>query len=159
VIPEAPFLFSIAALNASMAGLAGLVAGLRRGADFAPIDAFRLRQIVEFAFANVLFSVGIIPLVLLTDDVALTVRIAVALAMVYGLVNALILSQRLRSHGIETIGRWYRAVIALNLGLLLAIIATAVTGDFALYALLLIGLLARPMLAFLFVLASFEREA
>jgi hypothetical protein len=157
VIPEAPFLFSLAALNASMAGLAGLVAGLRRGADLDAINYFRLRQIVEFAFANVLFSVGIIPLEMLTASLDASVRIGAALAFVYGLGNALILSRRLRVHGIETIGRWYQAVIALNLGLLIVVVATIVSGSFAMYALLLIVLLARPMLAFLFVLQSFEQ--
>jgi hypothetical protein len=44
VIPEAPFLFSIAMLSASLAGLAGLVAGLRRRSDVRPIDPFRLRE-------------------------------------------------------------------------------------------------------------------
>jgi hypothetical protein len=159
VIPEAPFLFSIAALNASMAGLAGLVAGLRRGADLAPIDVFRLRQIVEFAFANVLLTVGLIPLVMLAGDVETGVRIGATAAFAYGLTNALVLLRRLRRHGIETGGRWYRVVVTLNVFLLAVIVACIVTGTFAMYALLLIVLLARPMLAFLFVLASFEREA
>ena len=53
VIPEAPFLFSIAGMSASLAGLPGLVAALRRGDDLLPMDAFWLREIVEFAFANI----------------------------------------------------------------------------------------------------------
>ena len=53
MIPEAPFLFSIAGLSPSLAGLPGLVAVLRRGADLRPMDAFWLREIVEFAFANI----------------------------------------------------------------------------------------------------------
>lgn len=53
MIPEAPFFFSIAALSGSLAGLAGLVAGLRRGSDMPGHDLFRLREIVEFSFANV----------------------------------------------------------------------------------------------------------
>lgn len=49
VITELPFLLSIAALSLSLAGLAGLVAGLRRSDGPRPIDRFRLREIVEFA--------------------------------------------------------------------------------------------------------------
>ena len=61
MIPEAPFFFSIAALSGSLAGLAGLVAGLRRGSDMPGHDLFRLREIVEFSFANVLLAISTIP--------------------------------------------------------------------------------------------------
>ena len=79
MIPEAPFLFSIAAVSASLAGLAGLVAGLRRGADFRPMDLFRLREIVEFAFANVLLALSTIPAALILGDTSSALRV-VALA-------------------------------------------------------------------------------
>jgi hypothetical protein len=157
VISEAPFLFSMAALNASMAGLAGLVVGLRRGSDMSPHDSFRLRQIVEFAFANVLLTVIVIPLEFFTDDLGASVRIGAAIALAYLLVNNLVMLRRLRSHGLEMSGSSYWIILVLNVLMLLAILGTLWTGSFAMYALLLILFLARPMLAFLFVLQSFER--
>lgn len=158
MIPEAPFLFSIATLNASMAGLAGLVAGLRRGTDLRPLDLYRLRQIVEFAFANVLLTVANIPVAMVTGSLSTTSRIGALAALVYLVANAVVLYRRLRASGVDSRGTWYRLVAALDLAIVVAIGATLLTGSFGVYALLLIGLLARPMLAFLFVLASFERE-
>jgi hypothetical protein len=73
-------------------------------------------------------------------------------------VNAVVLFRRLAAAGIPARGLWYRIVIVLDVVVLVAIGITLLTGSFAVYALLLIGLLARPMLAFLFVLASFERS-
>jgi hypothetical protein len=157
VIPEAPFLFSMAALNASMAGLAGLVAGLRRGTELAPIDVYRLRQIVEFAFANVLLTVANIPLVTITGSLADSARIGAIAAFIYLVWNALVLFRRLSVAGIPRTGTWYRIVFVVDGVVILAIAATLLSGSFAIYALLLIGLLARPMVAFLFVLQSFER--
>jgi hypothetical protein len=70
VIPEAPFVFSIAALSVTLAGFAGLVAAFRRGGDWTAITVFRLREIAEFGFGNALLALVLIPLSATTGDVA-----------------------------------------------------------------------------------------
>ncbi|HEX4897212.1 MAG TPA: hypothetical protein VFV53_02510 [Candidatus Limnocylindrales bacterium] len=156
MIPEAPFLFSIAALSASLAGLAGLVAGLRRGADVRPIDLFRLRQIVEFSFANVLVALGTIPLTFTLGDAADAVRVATGAALVYAVVTIVVLVRRMRHWSITWTPAWLSSVALLYVGVGVAGLVALSTGSFAAYEALLVGLLARPMLAFLLVLASFE---
>ena len=83
MIAEAPFLFSIATLSTALSGLAGLVAALRRGEGLRPLDLYRLRQIVEFAFANALFAVSLVPLAAFTGQLETAVRIAATAAMIY----------------------------------------------------------------------------
>jgi hypothetical protein len=156
VTADAPFFLSIAALSASLAGLAGLVAALRRGEGLAANDRFRLHEIVEFCFANILFAIGIIPLTTLGGSISTSVRIGAAAVLVYMLVVGLILLRRVRTYGVD-LGRgglW----IAIGLNLVAAALAVAalLTGSVGAYQVLLVILLARPMTAFLFVLSSFE---
>jgi hypothetical protein len=160
VIPEAPFLFSIAGLSASLAGLAGLVAALRRGEGLRPIDAFRLREIVEFAFANVLFCVAILPLAqLLPGGTGNVVRLAAGLAILYGVASTLVLAARSRRAEISWTLGWAGAAVGLLVGTVLVAVAVIATGSIAAYEGLLVLMLARPMLAFLLVLASFDSRA
>jgi hypothetical protein len=156
VIAEAPFMFSIAGLSASLAGLAGLVAGLRRGADIRPIDLFRLRQIVEFAFANVLLALATLPLAT-QFGLADGVRLAAFGAVAYASASSAILLRRMRIAGLDWSGAWRTTVSALSLTLLVTAGWAIWSGSIVAWQVVLIGLLARPMLAFLFVLASFER--
>lgn len=156
MIPEAPFFFSIAALSGSLAGLAGLVAGLRRGSDMPGHDLFRLREIVEFSFANVLLAISTIPLALALGTLNDAVRVGALAAVVY--LVAVIAILRLRQQRLSVApGRvWYAAVLLLNAAALVAAFTTIATGAVASYEALLVLLLARPMLAFLLVLQSFE---
>lgn len=158
VIPETPFLLSMAALSASLAGLAGLVAALRRGTGLSPTDTFRLHQIVEFCFANIILAVSIIPLASITGSPEASVRIGGAVALAYVILNGLILLRRLRRMDIPLSAEGLSIVLAINIAVLVAAAAAALTGSVGAYEVLLIALLARPMLAFLFVLASFETE-
>jgi len=157
VIAEAPFLFAIAGLSASLAGLAGLVAALRRGSDLRAIDGFRLREIVEFAFANIVLSVSVVPLAqLFAGGVSDAARIVAAGALIYLVGTTVVLTRRMRSVEIGwTVGwRIGAGVIVIISGLLsLAVIAT---GSVVLLELTLILLLARPMTVFVLVLSSFE---
>jgi hypothetical protein len=156
VIPEAPFLFSIAGLSASLAGLAGLVAGLRRGADVPRDDLFRLREIVEFSFANVLLAVSTVPLALALGSINDAVRVGAGAAIVYLVAVIVLLRLRQQRLGVLPSRIWYLSVLALN-GLAIAVaLATIANGTVASYEALLVMLLARPMLAFLLVLQSFE---
>ncbi len=96
MIPEAPFLFSIAGLSASLGGLSGLVAGLRRGTDMRPVDLFRLREIVEFSFANVVLALSTIPLALILGSTVDAARIVAIAALVYILLHFVVLVRRNR---------------------------------------------------------------
>jgi hypothetical protein len=160
VIPEAPFLFSIAGLSASLAGLAGLVAALRRGTELRAIDAFRLREIVEFAFANVLFCVAVIPLAqFLPGGVGNVVRLGAGLAILYGIASTAVLVMRSRRLRISMTVGWASAAAVLLALTLIVAVAVIASGSIAAYEALLVLLLTRPMLAFLLVLASFESTA
>jgi hypothetical protein len=156
VIPEAPFLFSIAGLSASLAGLAGLVAALRRAEGVHGQDLFRLREIVEFSFANVLFAVGLIPLALTLGSTSDAVRVAAVVAVAYLVVGTGILVRRQRRLGIAPSAGWYVLAGGINVAVLAAGLAAVAFGAVAAYEAFLVGLLARPMLAFLLVLASFD---
>jgi hypothetical protein len=157
VIPEAPFLFSIAGLSASLAGLAGLVAGLRRGTDLRPLDAFRLRQIVEFCFANIVFAVALVPLVLILNANS-AVRLESAATAVYVISNVILLGVRSRNAGITWTRGWAIGATILSSAAIVSSIIGVATGSFPIYEITLVVLLARPMFAFLLVLASFGQE-
>lgn len=156
VIAEAPFLFSIAAISASLAGLAGLVAGIRRGAGLSAGDLYRLREIVEFAFANVLFALFVIPLSTWRGSVEDAVRIGAALALGYLAAVLAFLRRRQQRLGLPRSTTWYVAAGVINLSGAALSIATITTGSVAAFEVLLLALLARPMVAFLLVLQSFE---
>ena len=157
MIPDLPFLFSIAALSGSLAGLAGLVGGLRRGADFRPIDRFRLREIVEFAFANTLLALSTVPLANLLGSVEAAVRIVAFAAIAYVLAVTVVLFRRLRAVEIP-MTRWAVVAGILDLLILGAGMAALVSGAIAALQVLLVLLLARPMMAFVFVLTSFDQS-
>ncbi len=158
MIVETPFLLSIAALSASLAGLAGLVAALRRGEGLSATDRFRLHQIVEFCFANIILAVSIIPLASITGSTETSLRIGGAVAFAYVILNGLILLRRLRRAEIPLSRGALAAVLAINIAVLVTSAAAALTGAAGAYEALLVALLIRPMLAFLFVLSSFESE-
>jgi hypothetical protein len=157
MIPEATFLFSIAGLSASLAGLAGLVVGLRRGSDLRPIDHFRLRQIVEFAFANVVLAVGIIPLGTLTGSTETAVTLAALVALSYAIGSGLFLIRRSRLEGLSWTVGWVAGVLVLNLSMIACGVLALLTGSIGWYEAMLVFLLVRPMFAFLLVIESIHR--
>ena len=157
MIPDAGFVFSVAGLNASFAGLGGLLIGLRRGADARPLDTLRLRQVVEFAFANLLIAISAQPLVLLLGpDLGLRVCAATALVFVVGALP--VLHRRVARVGIAW-GRWWAASAAglTAVGGALAA-ATLIAPTAASYELLMVAMLARPMVTFLLVLGAIDEQ-
>ena len=81
-------------------------------------------------------------------------RIAAAVAIVYQVAYVLVLRRRQKAMGLDI--PWI-GVAALNIAILVAAVASLVTGSMAAFQWLLLLLLARPMLAFVLVLVSFER--
>jgi len=155
MIPDAGFVFSIAGLNASFAGLGGLLIGLRRGADVRPLDTLRLRQVVEFAFANLLLAISVQPfVVLLGPDGGFRLSAGLALVAIVGALP--ILQRRVARVGISWGRSWAAAAIALTaVGALLAA-TTVIVPSAGIYELLMIVMLARPMVTFLLVLGAID---
>ncbi len=153
---DSPFLLSVAALSASLAGLAGLVAALRRGEGLSANDRFRLHEIVEFCFANIILAIGIIPLTTISGSTETALRIGGGVALVYMLVDIVVLTRRARTMSIQLNWGWVTIVLALNIAAIVASTAAMLTGALGAYQALLLVLLIRPMAAFLFVLSSFE---
>jgi hypothetical protein len=158
VIPEAPFLFSVAALSATVAGLAGLVAALRRGSEMRPTDVFRLQEIVEFCFANIVIALSVVPLAQFLGGVEPAIRVMAAVVVAYGLVSMIVLRRRQVRFQLGWSISWYIGVIALNLAILVLGVVTILNGELAAFEALLVVLLARPMFVFLLVLQSFEQS-
>ncbi len=156
MIPDAPFILSLAGLNASLAGLGGLLIGLRRASGLDSLEALRLRQVVEFAFANLLLAIALQPLARLLGDPAEAVRASSAVTLAYVVVALVVLDRRVVRVGIA----WGRAWAATALGLTVigvVISAAAVVMPTAgAYELLLVVMLARPIAVFLLVLATLD---
>ena len=83
MIPDAAFVLSLAGLNASLAGLGGLLVGLRRGPGLDSLEALRLRQVVEFAFANVLLAISVQPAAVLLGGAEAGIRVSSAATLAY----------------------------------------------------------------------------
>jgi hypothetical protein len=155
MIPEAAFLFSLAGLNASLAGLGGLLVGLRRGPALQPLEALRLRQVVEFAFANLLLAISVQPSVLLLGAEA-GFRLASGLTLAYLIAALHLLRRRVARVGISW-GRWWAAsAIVLTLAGVGFSTVCIFAPSAALYELLLVVMLARPMVTLLLVLSTFD---
>jgi hypothetical protein len=157
VIPDAGFLFSVAGLNASFAGLGGLLIGLRRGSELRPLDALRLRQVVEFAFANLLLAISVQPCVALLGT-APGLRVAGGLSLAYIVLALPVLQRRVARVGISWGRRWVASAAGLStLGAILAT-ATVISPSAGLNELLLVVMLARPMVVFVLVLGTLDSE-
>ncbi len=154
MLAEAPFIFSIAAISASLAALAGLVAGLRRGQGLSALDLFRLREIVEFAFFNVLLALSVIPTATLVG-LDWTIRLTGAITFAYLIGYGLFLERRRRLASIATYRSWTVLVVAVVIPLLVMSVVATATGAVWAMEIMFLFLLARPMAAFLLVLSTF----
>lgn len=155
MIPDAAFVLSVAGLNASLAGLGGLLVGLRRGSEMRPLDALRLRQVVEFAFANLLVAISVQPTVaLLGTDPGLRVSGALAFACI--VVALPLLHRRVARVGISWGPWWAASAIALSLAGATLSAAIVMVPSAGLLELLLVVMLVRPMATFLLVLSTLD---
>jgi hypothetical protein len=155
VVPDLPFFLSIAALSASLAGLAGLVAGLRRGEGLRAMDLYRLREIVEFSFANALLAIALVPLTNIFGEVMTPIRLVAVAALLYLVLDAAVLFRRLRMAGLA-ISAWVIVASVIDIAIVITALATIATAAIGALQVLLMLLLARPMTAFIFVLVSFD---
>lgn len=152
---ESGFFFLVATVSASLAGLAGLVAALRRGSGLGVLDLYRLREIVEFAFATILLSVSTVPLAgILGLDGAVRLIGGMAILLLVG--HAILLARRALAREIRRYPAWAAVAVALDLLAGGAAAIALLTGSVPVYQLLLVALVARPMAAFLLVLSQFE---
>ena len=154
MVTDAPFVFSIAGISASLAALAGLVAGLRRGQGLSGLDLFRLREIVEFAFVNVLLALAIIPMATIAGLEG-AIRVAGVVTFSYLVGYWLFLERRRRQMGVVAYRSWVILVVLVNLPALGFAAIAAATGAVWAIEIMLLFLLARPMVAFLLVLSTF----
>jgi hypothetical protein len=155
---ESPFFFAIAGLSMSLAGLAGLVAGLRSGQGMRPIDRYRLREIVEFAFANAVLSVAYVAV---APSLGSTISIHAAgiVGLLYVVVDAAILYRRRAGLGLSRTETRVPIVAIVRTIVIVLAAVTSITGQILALEVFLIVLLARPMIAFLFVLNGLEERA
>lgn len=156
MIADATFLFAVSGLNASFAGLGGLLIGLRRGADLRPLDALRLRQVVEFAFANLLVTISAQPFSAILGGPEAGLRVSSVLALAYNIVVLPVLQRRVARVGIAWGRSWAISAVALTLGGALLSIVVVVVPSAGLFELLVLVMLARPMATFLLVLGTIE---
>ena len=148
------FLFLIAGLSVSLAGFSGLVVAFRRGGPLTPTDAYRLRQIPEIGLTTALMAVGSVPVADTVGVGSPAVRIMSGFALVFTTAHIATLWARrrkmqLRQDMSATLrdGLVFLAIIA-GAGFSIAI------GSAVAYEWLLALMLARPMVAFVMVLAD-----
>ena len=144
----------MAALSVTLAGFAGLVAAFRPGGEWTAITVFRLREIAEFGFGNALLALVLIPLSTTGGDLTTALRICGGLGLVFVVGGAVLLMRRQRHLGVPPERSWYVLASIIDIGALLAATATLLTGATGLFEWELLFLLARPMVAFVLVLAS-----
>ena len=154
MIPPTPFLLSVAGLGVSLAGFSGLVAAFRRGATWQKVDAYRLRQIPEMGLAVSLLALVTLPLADTVRDPRAALQIAAGAGLLFSIVHMLTLVLRVRRMEIHMPWLRWITVVVVDLVVILtgALALGFATG--ATYEWLLVAMIARPMLAFVLVLAD-----
>ena len=153
MVPAA-FLLSIAGLGVSLAGFSGLVAALRRGSKWRPLDVYRLRQIPEMGLATSALSLATLPVAEIVGSAAPTVRCLSAVGLVFVTSHIILLVFRTRGMGLRLSAVNYVSAGLIDLATIAAAVATIVFTNSAGYEALLILLLGRAMLAFVLVLGD-----
>lgn len=125
--------------------------------EFEAQDRFRLREIVEFSFANAILALALVPAAATLGSKETAVRVLSVVVIVYQLAFLVVLLRRQMARGLPMGFAWVVVVGGLNLLVPIAAAFGMVRGAVSAYQWLLILLLARPMLACVDVLASFER--
>jgi hypothetical protein len=153
-LPQTAFLLAIAGVGMSLAGFSGLVLAIRRGAPLKPIDAYRLRLLPEMALATTFLALTTIPLADAIGNPTVTMQVASGLALLFTFGHIFRLFAQTRAAGISQPARFQTAIVVIDLLVLLVAAAGLAVGSVAIYEWVLVLLLARPALAFVFVLSE-----
>ncbi len=100
-MPPTAFLLSIAGLGISLAGFSGLVAALRRGTQWKPLDVYRLRQIPEMGLATSMLAIASFALGETIGSAPAAIRYATVVAAAFTVFHVVVLSVRARRMGIR----------------------------------------------------------
>jgi len=153
-MPPTAFLFSIAGLSVTLAGFSGLVAAFRRGAEWKPIDSYRLRQIPEMGLATALVVLSTIPLSDTFHNTTVTLQIAGGIALLFTVTHIAVLLTRSRDEALHMSAATIGWATLIDLSIVGLGAGTLALGGAAAFEWLLVAMLARPMLAFVLVLAE-----
>jgi len=156
VTTDVGFLYSMTAVSMSVASIAGLVVAFRRTGAWAEHDLYRLRQIVEWGFGNAILALAAFPLVGLVGSETGALRILGLVALAYLFVNLMTLFRR-RAHvrASVPVTPW---VITVDIAAIMLTTSVAILGTMTAWELALLALVLRPMIAFLWVLATLRSE-
>jgi hypothetical protein len=113
---------------------------------------------VEFAFANVVLAVGIVPVASILGSIETTVRVSATIAVVYAIASGLYLIRRARLESLPWTFGWITGVLVINISMIASGVLAAATGSIGWYEATLVLLLVRPMFAFLLVIESIHRS-
>lgn len=156
---DVAFLYSTAAVSMSLASLAGLVLAFRRTGAWGVHDLYRLRQIVEWGFANVLLALFAIPAAAVLGSEGPVLRLMGVLAVLYITVNILVLQRRIVALQPVVFIKPPPLVVVVDAAAAMLATATVILASIGPWELTLLVLVTRPMIAFMFVLASIGRES
>ena len=156
------FLYAMAGVSMSVASIAGLVVAFRRTGTWAALDLYRLRQIVEWGFANASLSLAAFPLASWLGAEASAMRVLGVVALAYLAVNVILLFRRRAALRDAAAAREVVPVtpfvVAVDIAAIMLTTATAILGTMAAWESALIAMALRPMIAFVWVLATLRAE-
>ncbi len=153
-MPAAAFLFSIAGLSVSLAGFSGLVAAFRRGAEWKPIDSYRLRQIPEMGLATAALVLITVPVADGTRNPMATVQIVSGLALLFTVGHISVLLTRSRRLALQLPFPTVVAASTIDLIIVFTGASGLALGGATAFEWLLVAMVGRPMLAFVLVLTE-----
>lgn len=149
------FFFAVTGASMSLASIAGLVVGFRRTGTWAAHDLYRLRQIVEWGFANAILALAAFPLAGIAGE-GPALRSLGVIALAYLVANVVLL---LRRRGTLRSILPVRPLAVMTDGVAMILCAaTAILGTINAWELTLLVLVVRPMIVFIWVLMSIHSD-
>ena len=130
------------------------MSAFRRGSEWKPIDAYRLRQIPEMGLATAALALITIPLGDTTHNPIVTVQVVSGVALLFTVAHIVVLLIRARERGIALPSASVGAASTIDIIVIVAGAASLALGSTTNFEWLLVALVARPMLAFVLVLTE-----